>query len=39
MTGYTWASAGPGGNGVTPIDQDDVKELWGEIHFPIWRGE
>lgn len=32
---YTWASK-PGGNGVTPIDQDDVKRALGEIHS-IWR--
>ena len=32
---HTWASK-PGGNGVTPIDQDDVKRALGEIHS-IWR--
>ncbi|MEI7544660.1 MAG: acyl-CoA dehydrogenase FadE29, partial [Mycobacteriaceae bacterium] len=30
-----WASK-PRGNGVTPIDQDDVKRALGEIHS-IWR--
>ena len=30
-----WASK-PRGNGVTPIDQDDVKRVLGEIHS-IWR--
>ena len=31
----SWASK-PRGNGVTPIDQDDVKRSLGEIHS-IWR--
>ena len=32
---HAWASK-PGGNGVTPIDHDDVKRSLGEIHA-IWR--
>ena len=32
---HAWASK-PGGNGVTPIDHDDVKRALGEIHA-IWR--
>jgi 3-oxo-4-pregnene-20-carboxyl-CoA dehydrogenase beta subunit len=32
---HAWASK-PGGNGVTPIDHDDVKRLLGEIKA-IWR--
>ena len=32
---HAWASK-PGGNGVTPIDRDDVKRSLGEIHA-IWR--
>ncbi len=32
---HAWASK-PGGNGVTPIDHDDVKRALGEIHS-IWR--
>ena len=32
---HAWASK-PRGNGVTPVDQDDVKRALGEIHS-IWR--
>jgi alkylation response protein AidB-like acyl-CoA dehydrogenase len=32
---HAWASK-PGANGVTPIDQPDVKRSLGEIHA-IWR--
>ena len=32
---HAWASK-PRGNGVTPVDQDDVKRSLGEIHS-IWR--
>ena len=32
---HTWASK-PGGDGVTPIDHDDVKRALGEIHA-MWR--
>jgi len=32
---HAWASK-PGGNGVTPIDHDDVKRALGEI-YSIWR--
>jgi alkylation response protein AidB-like acyl-CoA dehydrogenase len=32
---HAWASK-PGGDGVTPIDHDDVKRALGEIHA-IWR--
>jgi alkylation response protein AidB-like acyl-CoA dehydrogenase len=32
---HTWASK-PGGDGVTPIDHDDVKRLLGEVKA-IWR--
>ncbi len=32
---HAWASK-PGGNGVTPIDHDDVKRSLGEIHA-MWR--
>ena len=32
---HAWASK-PGGNGVTPIDHDDVRRSLGEIHA-IWR--
>ena len=32
---HTWASK-PGGNGVTPIDHEDVRRSLGEIHA-IWR--
>lgn len=32
---HAWASV-PGGNGVTPIDHDDVKRALGEIRA-IWR--
>ena len=32
---HTWASK-PGGNGVTPLDHDDVKRALGEIRA-IWR--
>src|SRR3977135_2022383 len=32
---HSWASK-PGGDGVTPIDHDDVKRALGEIHS-IWR--
>jgi alkylation response protein AidB-like acyl-CoA dehydrogenase len=32
---HAWASK-PRGNGVTPVDQDDVKRAFGEIHS-IWR--
>jgi alkylation response protein AidB-like acyl-CoA dehydrogenase len=32
---HAWASK-PGGNGVTPIDHDDVRRALGEIHA-MWR--
>ena len=32
---HAWASK-PGGNGVTPIDHEDVRRSLGEIHA-IWR--
>ena len=32
---HAWASK-PGGDGITPIDHDDVKRALGEIHA-IWR--